>query len=70
MRGYWDVRRWYNPGMGSPRRNGQGSNVATSGVDEPLLILLFVFALFIVSFGAGETHVALIDAIFAKILLA
>jgi hypothetical protein len=55
-------------GLTSP--TGPGSTVATYGVEELLLLLLFVFGIFIVSFGAGETHVALIDAIFAKILLA
>jgi hypothetical protein len=55
-------------GFTSPK--GPGSNVSISGVEAPLLVLLFVFAIFIVGFGTGETHVALIDAIFAKILLA
>jgi hypothetical protein len=55
--------------MGSPRPKGRGSNVSTPGVEAPLLVLLFVFALFIVGFGTGEAHVALIDAIFTEILL-
>jgi hypothetical protein len=49
---------------------GQGFKVAISGVDEPLLVVLFLFPLFIISFGTGKTHIAFIDAIFAKILLA
>jgi hypothetical protein len=49
---------------------GPGFKVVTSGVDEPLLVLLFLFAVFIIGFGAGETHVAFIDAIFTEILLA
>jgi hypothetical protein len=55
-------------GLTSPK--GQGFKVAISGVDEPLLVVLFLFALFIISFGAGKTHIAFIDAIFTKILLA
>jgi hypothetical protein len=49
---------------------GQGFKVATSGADEPLLALLFLFAIFIIGFRTGETHVTFIDAIFAKILIA
>jgi hypothetical protein len=42
----------------------------TSGADEPLLVLLFLFAILVIGFGTGETHVAFIDAIFTEILLA
>ena len=49
---------------------GQGIKVATSGVEEPLFVLLFLLSIFIIGFGTGETHVAFIDAIFAEILLA
>jgi hypothetical protein len=55
-------------GLTSPK--GQGFKVVIPGVDEPLLVLLFVFAIFIIGFSAGETHVAFIDAIFTEILLA
>jgi hypothetical protein len=55
-------------GLTSPK--GQGFKVATSGADEPLLVLLFLFAIFIIGFRTGETHVTFIDAIFAKILIA
>jgi hypothetical protein len=55
-------------GLTSPK--GQGFKVVISGVDERLLVLLFLFAIFIIGFGAGETHVAFIDAIFTEILLA
>ena len=55
-------------GLTSPK--GQGFKVATSGADEPLLVLLFLFAIFIIGFRTGKTHVTFIDAIFAKILLA
>ena len=54
-------------GLTSPK--GQGRKVAISRVDERLLVLLFLFAIFIIGFCTGETHVAFIDAIFAKILL-
>jgi hypothetical protein len=56
--------------MGSPRPEGQGANVSTSGVEAPLLVLLFVFDIFVVGFGTGETHVTFIDAVFTEILLA
>jgi hypothetical protein len=59
--------------MGSPCPKGQGLQgvyIATPGAEEPLLVLLFLFAIFIVSFGTGETHVTFIDAIFTEILLA
>jgi len=55
-------------GLTSPK--GQGFKVETSGTDEPLLVLLFLFAIFIIGFRTGETHVTFIDAIFAKILVA
>ena len=55
-------------GLTSPK--GQGFKVATSGADEPLLVLLFLFAIFIIGFRTGETHVTFIDAIFTEILLA
>ena len=55
-------------GLTSPK--GQGFKVAISEVDERLLVLLFLFAIFIIGFGTGETHVAFIDAIFTEILLA
>jgi hypothetical protein len=48
---------------------GQGFKVATSQTHEPLLVLIFLFAIFIVGFRAGEAHVAFVDAILAKILL-
>jgi hypothetical protein len=54
-------------GLMSPK--GQGFKVATSQPDEPLLVLIFLIAIFIIGFRTGETHVAFIDAIFAKILL-
>jgi hypothetical protein len=56
--------------MGSPRPQGEGYSVAGSGADEPLLVLLFLFAIFIIGFRTGETHVTFIDAIFTEILLA
>jgi hypothetical protein len=56
--------------MGSPRPQGEGYSVAGSGAEEPLLVLLFLFSLFIVGFGTGKTHVTFIDAIFTEILLA
>src|SRR5262245_42200987 len=52
-------------GLTSPK--GQGFMVAISGFDGPLLVLLFLFAIFIISFCTGETHVTFIDAIFTKI---
>jgi hypothetical protein len=55
-------------GLTSPK--GQGFKVAIAGVSEPLLVLVFLFALFIISFGTGKTHVAFIDAIFTEVLLA
>jgi len=55
-------------GLTSPK--GQGFKIATSGVDEPLLVLLFLLAIFIIGFGTGETHVAFIDAIFTEIVFA
>jgi hypothetical protein len=55
-------------GLTSPK--GQGFKIAISGADEPLLVLLFLFAIFIIGFRTGETHVTFIDAIFAKILIA
>ena len=48
----------------------QGFKVAILEVDERLLVVLFFFTLFIISFGAGKTHIALVDAIFTEILLA
>jgi hypothetical protein len=56
--------------MGSPRPQGEGYSVAGSGAEEPLLVLLFLFAIFIIGFRTGETHVTFIDAIFTEILLA
>jgi hypothetical protein len=55
-------------GLTSPK--GQGFKIVTSGVEEPLLVFLFLLAIFIIGFGTGETHVAFIDAIFTEILLA
>jgi hypothetical protein len=55
-------------GLTSPK--GQGFEIAISGADEPLLVFLFLFAIFIIGFRTGETHVTFIDAIFAKILIA
>jgi hypothetical protein len=55
-------------GLAAPR--GQGFKIVTSGADEPLLVLLFLFAILVIGFGTGETHVAFIDAIFTEILLA
>jgi hypothetical protein len=49
---------------------GQGFKVVTSRVEEPLLVFLFLLAIFIIGFGTGETHIAFIDAIFTEILLA
>jgi hypothetical protein len=54
-------------GLTSPK--GQGFKGATAGVCEPLLVLVFLFAPFVISFGTGKTHVAFIDAIFTEILL-
>jgi hypothetical protein len=54
-------------GLTSPK--GQGFKVVMSGVDERLLVLLFLFTIFIIGFGAGETHIAFVDAIFTEILL-
>jgi hypothetical protein len=67
---YSDVQRWYEGWTGSPRPQGQGAHVSLSEVDAPSLVLFFVFAILIVSFGTGETHVPFIDAIFTEILLA
>jgi hypothetical protein len=55
-------------GLTSPK--GQGFKVATAGADELLLVILFLFAIFIISFCTGKTHITFIDAVFAKILLA
>jgi hypothetical protein len=55
-------------GLAAPK--GQGFKIVTSGADEPLLVLLFLFAILVIGFGTGETHVAFIDAIFTEILLA
>jgi hypothetical protein len=56
--------------MGSPRPEGQGSNVSAPAAEAPLFVLLFVFGLVIVGFGTGKAHVPFIDAIFTEILLA
>jgi hypothetical protein len=55
-------------GLTSPK--GQGFKVVTSGVEKPLLVFLFLLAIFIIGFGTGETHIAFIDAVFTEILLA
>jgi len=55
-------------GLTSPKC--QGFKIAISGANEPLLVLLFLFAIFIIGFRTRETHITFIDAIFAKILLA
>jgi hypothetical protein len=47
----------------------RGVKVTTCEVDEPLFVFVFLFALFIIGFGTGETHIAFIDTIFAEILL-
>jgi hypothetical protein len=46
-------------GLTSPK--GQGFKVAISGADEPSLVLLFLFTIFIIGFRTGETHVTFID---------
>jgi hypothetical protein len=55
-------------GLTSPK--GQGFKVVPSGVEKPLLVFLFLLAIFIIGFGTGETHIAFIDAVFTEILLA
>jgi hypothetical protein len=55
-------------GLTSPK--GQGFKVVTSGVEAPLLVFLFLLAIFIIGFGTGEAHIAFIDAVFTEILLA
>ena len=64
--------RMYSSGMHggwAHLAQGQGFKVSTSGAEEPLLVILFLVAFFIIGFCTGKTHITLIDAVFAKILL-